>query len=721
MNLIPRSCIPAVLSAAAATLILIAGSSVAAEDLATAPQGLVNNPSRAANAALPDHAMAGTAMTGQLNTRAFRGGKIKLSLPDGRNIEVRRQRILEDKGQGLLSWMGTVDEMQGSLLSLTQYRGNITGFLTYGSETWEIIPADNGQHLVYQVDEDRLPAEDPPISPESSGFESTATGDATASDSVAAGASGYVIDLLIVYTPAARNYHGQSTLESMAQNAVAAANQAYINSNIDITLNLVGLQEINYTESGDTLTSLYDLRGTSDGKMDSVHRTRDNVGADVVSLLTRDSGCGRGFVMAPESSSFASSAFNVVRTTCLSNFTLAHEIGHNQGNRHNRESASGSGAFPYSYGYRRCVSDGSGFRTVMSYSCSGAKRVAHFSSPNANYNGYSTGVKNSEDNALSMWNTADTMSAFRAAAGGTTETAPTAPSSLSATADTESRIIVRWKDNSGNEKGFRLERSRNGVDFAEIAMLGANTTSYSDTGLADGTTYYYRVRAYNSVGNSAFSNTDSATTPAAATETVPAAPASLSANPDSSSRITVRWTDRSDNETGFRLERSGNGSDFTQIATLGRNATAYSDTGLTANKTYYYRVRAYNSVGNSSYSNTGSATTSGDEAPPAKPSSVSASNNGDGTATVSWTDASTNETGFEILREKYNDRKRTWGSAKLIGPVSANVTRIIDSSNSGAFRYSVRAVNASGKSAYAGPRQVTVTGGKKGGGRGKKR
>jgi hypothetical protein len=103
---------------------------------------------------------------------------------------------------------------------------------------------------------------------------------------------------------------------------------------------------------------------------------------------------------------------------------------------------------------------------------------------------------------------------------------------------------------------------------------------------------------------------------------------------------------------------------------------------------------------------------------------VSAANNGDGSATVSWTDASSNETGFEIRREKWDDRKSRWGSATNIGPVGANATRIIDNSGSGTFRYSVRAVNASGGSGYAGPAQVTVSGGTKGnkgggGGKGK--
>jgi hypothetical protein len=89
----------------------------------------------------------------------------------------------------------------------------------------------------------------------------------------------------------------------------------------------------------------------------------------------------------------------------------------------------------------------------------------------------------------------------------------------------------------------------------------------------------------------------------------PAAPSNLSAVAISRTRIDLTWSDNSSNETGFRVERSTNGSSFTQIATLGANATAYSSTGLRRNRVYYYRVRAYNAAGNSGYSNTASART----------------------------------------------------------------------------------------------------------------
>jgi titin len=68
--------------------------------------------------------------------------------------------------------------------------------------------------------------------------------------------------------------------------------------------------------------------------------------------------------------------------------------------------------------------------------------------------------------------------------------------------------------------------------------------------------------------------------------------------------VDLRWTDNSTSETGFRIERSGNGTIFTQIATVGANATTYANTNLTTGVRYWYRVRAYNSAGASPPSNT---------------------------------------------------------------------------------------------------------------------
>lgn len=88
--------------------------------------------------------------------------------------------------------------------------------------------------------------------------------------------------------------------------------------------------------------------------------------------------------------------------------------------------------------------------------------------------------------------------------------APPAPSNCNATAQSGLQILVTWNDNSSNEVGFHLERSDAGGPFAQIAAPAANATQYTDTGLTEGVEYTYRVRAHNAVGNSAYSNTDSA-------------------------------------------------------------------------------------------------------------------------------------------------------------------------------------------------------------------
>jgi hypothetical protein len=91
-------------------------------------------------------------------------------------------------------------------------------------------------------------------------------------------------------------------------------------------------------------------------------------------------------------------------------------------------------------------------------------------------------------------------------------TAPNAPSNLVTTVMSSNRIDLSWTDNATNEGGFKIERSPNGTAFTQIGTVGANVTGYTDSGLTPSTQYWYRVRAYNTIGDSTFSNVATATT-----------------------------------------------------------------------------------------------------------------------------------------------------------------------------------------------------------------
>ncbi|HTO04622.1 MAG TPA: fibronectin type III domain-containing protein, partial [Opitutus sp.] len=79
------------------------------------------------------------------------------------------------------------------------------------------------------------------------------------------------------------------------------------------------------------------------------------------------------------------------------------------------------------------------------------------------------------------------------------------------------QLTVSWDDNSSTELGFKVERSTNGSTFTTIAVVGANKTSYIDSSVVSSTTYWYRVKAYDLLRASAYSNVTSAKTPAATT------------------------------------------------------------------------------------------------------------------------------------------------------------------------------------------------------------
>lgn len=197
-------------------------------------------------------------------------------------------------------------------------------------------------------------------------------------------------------------------------------------------------------------------------------------------------------------------------------------------------------------------------------------------------------------------------------------TPPAAPSGLSAVAGSSSTIILSWTDNANNEGYFELNRSLNGSTWTTTDQISANTTGHTVTGLNASTLYYFRLRAVNADGNSAYTATVSATTQAPpVVNNPPIAPTNFQTTAIGANSITMAWDDNSADETGFQIDCSPDGTSWVSIATLGPNVESWTNSGLVPATTYYYRVRAVNQYGNSAWSNDDATTTAA--APPPRP------------------------------------------------------------------------------------------------------
>ncbi|MBE9463997.1 fibronectin type III domain-containing protein [Dyadobacter subterraneus] len=282
-----------------------------------------------------------------------------------------------------------------------------------------------------------------------------------------------------------------------------------------------------------------------------------------------------------------------------------------------------------------------------------------------------------------------------------TITIPRPSGLLTAAAVSPNQINLAWEDNADNEDGFELERSTDGVGFSKITDLGANVTSYQNTDLNASTKYYYRIRAKNSAGFSAYSNVADASTYAPAV-TIPRPPGSLTASAVSPNQINLTWMDNADNEDGFELERSTDGVGFSKITDLGANTTFYQNTGLSASTKYYYRIRSKNSAGFSGYSNVADATT-GEVAPDA-PQRLTATAVSTSQINLSWADISANETGFEL------ERSTDGASYTKLIDLSPNTTSYQNTGLNAFTRYwyRIRTKNAVGNSGYSNVADATT-------------
>ncbi len=226
-------------------------------------------------------------------------------------------------------------------------------------------------------------------------------------------------------------------------------------------------------------------------------------------------------------------------------------------------------------------------------------------------------VGNSTDISFNLQVTA---SGPGAPAGDTT--APAAIANLSVNSVTASSATLIWTapgddGSTGTASSYNVRYSTSPITEANWASatqaagepspsVAGTPQTFAVSGLTSGTTYYFAIKTSDEVNNiSPLSNVPSAAT----SVTPPAAPTSLTANALSSTEVLLGWVDNANNEDGFRIERSTNGVDFVLLNSVGANATAANDTTVEAPRTYHYRVRAFNSAGDSANSNVAQVTT----------------------------------------------------------------------------------------------------------------
>ena len=205
---------------------------------------------------------------------------------------------------------------------------------------------------------------------------------------------------------------------------------------------------------------------------------------------------------------------------------------------------------------------------------------------------------------------------------------PSPPAILKANPVSTTQIDLSWAQSAGAVTGYTLERSATQAVPWTVLVSNTAATSYNDAGLTPGTTYYYRVFAENSAGQSA------PTTASATTQSEPISAPLLSVSSTTSDTVTLSWT--STQAPSYKLERSSTQAGPWGPVQSGITATSFTDTNLTPGTTYYYRVTA--DMAGGLQSNTVPATTGKHSQPDfalsASPTSIQQGNGGTSTISV---------------------------------------------------------------------------------------
>lgn len=358
--------------------------------------------------ALPDNALENTAYAIRLDPNFTDQTQLSLSLPNGQILNMERAAS-EKMPSGSVSWVGKSVQDPDLFAVLTKNGNTIAGDIeTPDGATYLITTVADGRHVIYQQNDQKLTQmslNDDALLPPN--LAKVALDKASASDQLMPlsakntqnDSSTSIIKVLFVFTQEAVNKSGLRNLQAQVDTAIVAANnRTFPGSKVNMRIQQVGPngKAVIYgrAEGNDISATLVHLANNA-----AIKTSRSNYGADLVQgVISHNDYCGEGYLNSYKN--LASQwGYSVISRSCIG-YSMLHELGHNMGLDHDKANAFSSNRNDINLGYRQCGAGG--FRTIMSYPCSGdaPPRIKLFSNPDVNYNGQPAGSSSANNASI---------------------------------------------------------------------------------------------------------------------------------------------------------------------------------------------------------------------------------------------------------------------------------------------------------------------------------